>query len=266
MSASRLLIYAASLLLVAAAGCACAADAATTPARPAGQANPASAPPADPAASSYSLGLYMGSQMHASGLQGTVSLEQLKKGLSDGLAGKVATEDDKARMAQMLRDGRQAIAAHNRAQAQQFLAQNAKATGVVTTDSGLQYVIIKPGDPKGLVPSGSDRVTVHYRGRLLDGTQFDSSDSHPIPATFRLNGGMLKGWQEALRMMKPGAQWRLFVPPDLAYGDSGPAQIPPGSLLVFDLELVKIEAPEPMPMTGRELAIPPGAAPGSPAH
>jgi FKBP-type peptidyl-prolyl cis-trans isomerase len=247
MSASRPLFLATPLLLAFAVA-AVPAEVATAPAATATQPVPAKSPPPDPAASSYSMGLYMGSQLRTSGLQETVSLEQLKKGLVDGLGGKTATEDDKARMAQMLRDGRQAIAARNRKEAQKFLAQNAKASGVVTTDSGLQYVIIKPGDANGKNPTGNDRVTVHYRGRLLDGTQFDSSDSHPIPATFRLSGNMLKGWQEALRLMKPGAQWRLFVPPDLAYGDSGPAQIPPGSLLVFDLELVKFEAPEPLPL------------------
>ena len=192
-----------------------------------------------------------------------MSLEQLRKGLSEGLAGKAATDADKARMAQMLHDGRQAIAARNRTQAQEFLAQNAKVSGVVTTASDLQYAIIKPGDASGATPKLTDRVTVHYRGRLLDGTQFDSSDSHPVPATFRLSGGVIKGWQEVLQLMRPGAQWRVFVPPDLAYGDSGPAQIPPGSLLVFDLELVKIEPAATMPPMNRGPAASGKATPGS---
>jgi FKBP-type peptidyl-prolyl cis-trans isomerase FklB len=202
--------------------------------------------PVDSVAGSYSLGLYFGSQLHTSGLEGTVSLEQLERGLREGLAGKAITDEDTVRMSQMLHDGREAVAAKNRAQASEFLAQNGKIDGVITTSSGLQYTVIKPGD--GSAPKASDRVTVHYRGRLLDGTQFDSSDAHPIPATFRLNGGVIKGWQEALLLMKPGAQWRVFVPPELAYADSVRPGIPPGSLLVFDMELVKIEAPESVPL------------------
>ena len=185
---------------------------------------PAETAPVDPVAGSYSLGLYFGNQLHTSGLDGTVSLEQLERGLREGLAGKAATEEDKARMSQMLHDGREAVAAQNRAQAREFLAQNGKIDGVVTTASGMQYTIIKPGD--GSAPKATDRVTVHYRGRILDGTQFDSSDAHAMPATFRLNGGVIKGWQEALLLMKPGAQWRVFVPPDLDYGDDSPARHP----------------------------------------
>jgi FKBP-type peptidyl-prolyl cis-trans isomerase FklB len=219
---------------------------------------PSDTTPVDPLAGSYSLGLYFGNQLHTSGLDGTVSVEQLERGLREGLAGKVATEEDKTRMSQMLRNGREAVAAHNRAQAGEFLAQNGKIDGVVTTASGLQYTIIKPG--AGPTPKTTDQVTVHYRGRLLDGTQFDSSDAHAMPATFRLSGGVIKGWQEALLLMKQGAQWRAFVPPDLAYGDTSRPGIPPGSLLVFDLELVKIEPPERTPLQGT-----PPKGPGAPA-
>ncbi len=209
---------------------------------------PADSAPVDPAAGSYSVGLYFGSQLHTSGLNTTLSVEQLERGLRDGLAGKAPTDEDKNRMSQMLHDGRESVAAQNRAQARDFLAQNGKVNGVLTTASGMQYTVIKPGE--GSAPKSTDRVTVHYRGRLLDGTQFDSSDAHPIPATFRLNGGVIKGWQEALLLMKPGAQMRAFVPPDLAYGDAARPGIPPGSLLVFDLELVKIEPPDAAPLQG----------------
>lgn len=195
----------------------------------------------DPAAASYSLGLYVGSQLRSSGVESTISVDQLQKGLHDGLSGKIPTEDDKSRMSQMMHMGREAIASQNRAQAQDFLAQNAKVEGVVTTASGLQYAILKPGDAAAAAPKITDTVTVHYRGRLLDGTQFDSSDAHAMPATFRIKGGVIKGWQEALLLMKPGAQWRLFVPPDLAYDMASRPGIPPGSLLVFDLELLRIE-------------------------
>jgi FKBP-type peptidyl-prolyl cis-trans isomerase len=127
------------------------------------------------------------------------------------------------------------------------MAQNGKIQGVVSTASGLQYTIVKPGNSKAASPQPTDRVSVQYRGRLLDGTIFDSSDMHPMAATFSLNGGVIKGWREAMLLMKPGAEWRVFVPPDLAYGDNPPPRIPPGSLLVFDIQLVKIEPPIAMP-------------------
>jgi FKBP-type peptidyl-prolyl cis-trans isomerase len=153
-------------------------------------------------------------------------------------------------MSQMLHTGRDAVAGQNRAQAQDFLAHNAQAEGVVTTASGLQYAVLKPGNATASAPKITDTVTVHYRGRLLDGTQFDSSDAHAMPATFRINGGVIKGWQEALQLMKPGAQWRLFVPPALAYDAATRPGIPPGSLLVFDLELLRIEPPQVPPANG----------------
>lgn len=228
---------------------------------------PAEGTAVDPAAASYSLGLYLGSQLRASGVEGTISVDQLQKGLHDGLGGKVPSEDDKSRMSAMLHAGKDAVASQNRAQAQDFLAHNAKVEGVVTTASGLQYAILKPGDATAAPPRLTDTVTVHYRGRLLDGTQFDSSDAHAMPATFRIKGGVIKGWQEALVLMKPGAQWRLFVPPELAYDTASRPGIPPGSLLVFDLELVRIEPPQTLPPN----SAPPkpggardGAAPGAP--
>jgi FKBP-type peptidyl-prolyl cis-trans isomerase FklB len=227
--------------------------AAAAPAAPAAPAPSAQGATEDPAAASYSLGLYLGSQLRGSGIEGTLSMDQLQKGLHDGLGGKVPTEDDKSRMSAMLHTGKEAVASQNRAQAQDFLAHNAKQDGVVTTASGLQYTILKPGDAGAATPKITDTVTVHYRGRLLDGTQFDSSDAHAMPATFRINGGVIKGWQEALQLMKPGAQWRLFVPPELAYDTASRPGIPPGSLLVFDLELLRIEPPQ---------TLHPGAAPG----
>src|ERR1700741_1640141 len=113
---------------------------------------PAEGAAADSAAASYSLGLYLGGQLRASGLEGTVSVEQLQKGLHDGLGGKAPSEDDKARMSAMLHAGRDTVATQNRAQAKDFLEQNAKAQGVVTTASGLQYTILKPGDAVASAP------------------------------------------------------------------------------------------------------------------
>lgn len=220
---------------------------------PAAAGPPAESTPVDPLAGSYSLGLYFGSQLRNSGLDGTVSFEQLERGMREGLAGKAATEEDKARMSQLLRNGREAFAARNRAQARDYLAKNAAAEGVVTTASGLQYRVFAPGDAKAASPALRDHATVNYRGRLIDGTEFDNSDAHPQAAVFTV-GNVLKGWNEALLLMKPGAKWRLFVPPELAYGDNSPSLIPPGALLIFDLELLKVESPPPLSQPHRKEA------------
>jgi FKBP-type peptidyl-prolyl cis-trans isomerase len=142
----------------------------------------------------------------------------------------------------LLRSAKEAIGAKNKTAAREFLAKNAKTAGVTTTASGLQYKILSPGDAASASPKPTDQVTVQYRGRLLNGTEFDSSYSHGQAASFKLNA-VIKGWQEALPMMKPGAKWQLFVPPELAYDVNTPATIPPGSLLVFDIELLKVDAP-----------------------
>src|SRR5260221_3595052 len=215
----------------------------TVPAAPAAaDATAATAAPAADEASSYSVGLTFGSQLRKSGLEQSLSLDAIARGMKDGLAGKALSPDDQDRAMKLLRAGRDAVATRNRAAASAFLAQTGTVNGVVTTASGLQYTIIKEGDSKAPSPSLKDRVTVHYRGRLLDGTEFDSSDKHQQAATFRLDS-VLKGWREALQLMKPGAQWRVFIPPELAYGDNTPQSIPPGSMLVFDVELVKVEPP-----------------------
>ncbi|MGH8148863.1 MAG: FKBP-type peptidyl-prolyl cis-trans isomerase, partial [Steroidobacteraceae bacterium] len=107
-----------------------------------------------------------------------------------------------------------------------------------TTASGLQYRILRPGS--GAPPRPTDEVTVNYRGTLLDGTEFDSSYKRGMPATFPVNH-VIKGWREALVLMKPGSKWELYVPPELAYGEDSPPPIPPGSLLEFQVELLSIK-------------------------
>jgi FKBP-type peptidyl-prolyl cis-trans isomerase FklB len=104
--------------------------------------------------------------------------------------------------------------------------------------SGLQYKVIKEG--AGKTPGLSDKVTVHYRGTLIDGTLFDSSFRRNKPATFSVNG-VIKGWTEALQLMKEGAKWQLFIPPDLAYGDKRTGIIEPNSTLIFDVELIELK-------------------------
>ncbi len=121
----------------------------------------------------------------------------------------------------------------------EFLAQNALNPGVIQLESGLQYKIIEEGD--GPSPGSSDKVTTHYIGKLIDGTVFDSSIERGNPISFKVNG-VIKGWQEALPMMKTGSKWMLYIPYDLGYGARGAgASIPPYSTLIFEIELLSID-------------------------
>ena len=214
-------------------------SAATVPLAP----TPAAPPePVADDASSYSVGLTFGNQMHTNGLDRALSLDAVVRGLKDGLSGKAVSSADRDRALQLVRAGREAEAARNRGLARDFLAKNGAIAKVTTTASGLQYTVFAAGDAKAAAPTLKDRVTINYRGRLLDGTEFDNSDAHAQAATFGL-AGVIKGWREALLLMKPGAKWRLFVPPALAYDTFTPPAIPPGSLLIFDIELLKVEPP-----------------------
>jgi FKBP-type peptidyl-prolyl cis-trans isomerase len=213
---------------------------------PGGQQSASSAPvsPAEvKAQGSYSLGVLLGVQLHQAGLNASnVSFEKLLQGLRDATSGKTQPSmQDRERVQVLIVRVQAAAAQGNRAAAQKFLAENAKRPGVKTTPSGLQYKVVSQGS--GASPHPTDQVVVNYRGTLLNGTEFDSSYKRGQPATFQVNG-VIRGWTEALLMMKPGAKWQLYIPPDLAYGDRSPAPVvPPGSLLKFDVELVKIEPP-----------------------
>ncbi|MBI5217680.1 MAG: FKBP-type peptidyl-prolyl cis-trans isomerase [Bacteroidia bacterium] len=124
---------------------------------------------------------------------------------------------------------------------QKFLEENKKKPGIVTTQSGLQYIAVKEG--KGENPKPTDIVSVHYKGTLINGTVFDSSEGKD-PVSFPVNR-VIPGWTEALQLMKPGAKFQLFIPYNIAYGDRGAGQqIEPYSTLIFDVELLKIEKPE----------------------
>ncbi len=120
---------------------------------------------------------------------------------------------------------------------QKFLAENAKKEGVKTTESGLQYKIIKEGN--GKTPTASDKVKVNYEGKLIDGTVFDSSYKRKKPAVFGVKQ-VIKGWTEALMMMKEGSKWEIYVPYELAYGDRAAGDIKPFSTLIFKVELLKV--------------------------
>lgn len=127
----------------------------------------------------------------------------------------------------------------NRKAGEDFLKENKLKEGVITTPSGLQYKVMKQGE--GAVPQRTDKVKVHYEGRLVDGTVFDASAKHGTePATFRADQ-VIKGWTEALTMMPVGSKWQLFIPYQLAYGERETGNIKPFSMLIFDVELVDIE-------------------------
>ena len=205
--------------------------------KPAAAAAPAAAAPSP----SYSAGLQFGESLHRAGITTELDYDAFVRGFKDALAGKASTPEDKERLNQLITEVRNNLVSRNHAAAREFLAKNATAKGIVTTASGLQYKIVEAGDAKAASPSATDHVTVQYRGKLLDGTEFDSSYSRGTPATFQVSG-VIKGWQEALVLMKPGAKWQLFIPPELAYDVNSRPPIPPGSLLLFDVELVSVGA------------------------
>ena len=192
---------------------------------------------------SYSAGVQIGESMHRAGLSTELDLADFMRGVKDALGGKASTPEDRERLNQFMAEVHKNILDRNHEAARSFLSKNGAAKGVVTTASGLQYRIIEGGDESGASPGPTDKVVVNYRGRLLDGTEFDSSYARGTPATFQLNG-VIKGWQEALALMKPGAKWQLFIPPELAYDANSRPPIPPGSLLLFDVELISVGAPK----------------------
>jgi peptidylprolyl isomerase/FKBP-type peptidyl-prolyl cis-trans isomerase FklB len=125
----------------------------------------------------------------------------------------------------------------NKAEAKAFLAKTAKEPGVRTTPSGLQYKIVRNGPATGMRPQEGDLIKVHYEGKLPDGTVFDSSYERGAPAAMPLDG-LIPGWIEALKLMRPGDEWIIFLPPELGYGAEGAGKIPPNSALIFRIELI----------------------------
>lgn len=190
--------------------------------------------------SGYLFGLTFGEQLHGAGVGDQVSIEDIERGLKDGLQGKKSTPADRQQIQEFVRAAMAAAITRNQMAAKDFLARNGHEKGVTTTASGLEYKVISAGDRKAPAVAPTDGVTVQYRGKLLDGTEFDSTYARGAPATFTVNG-VIPGWQEALVLMKPGAKWQLFVPPELAYGARPQPGIPGGSLLIFDVELVSVK-------------------------
>ena len=194
---------------------------------------------------SFAFGVTFGEQLRRSGVSEGIVMDALTRGVADAFAGKKLDLAGQQQLTQYVRHVREMEGARNEAVASDYLANNAKAKGVKTTASGLQYRMVVPGKAKAASPRPDDQVTVQYAGKLLDGTEFDSSYTHGAPSTFQANH-TLKGWQEALGMMKPGSKWQLFIPPNLGYGSSPPPGIPPGSLLVYDIELVSYQPASPI--------------------
>jgi peptidylprolyl isomerase/FKBP-type peptidyl-prolyl cis-trans isomerase FklB len=120
-----------------------------------------------------------------------------------------------------------------------FLVKNAAEPGVKSLPSGLQYVVVRSGAADGVRPLPGDQIKVHYEGKLLSGEVFDSSYDRGVPAVMPLDG-LIPGWVEALQLMRPGDEWRIFVPAELGYGDQGGGPIPPGATLVFRIELIDV--------------------------
>jgi FKBP-type peptidyl-prolyl cis-trans isomerase len=237
-----------------------ASGAAPAPSAPAREA----ARPDDP---SFNLGLVLGNQLEHSGLAGKVKLDALVRGMRRGLAGAPVSPEQRAQATQFMRGARDTLADQNRAAAKDFLARNKSTAGVQATATGLQYRVISDGDATRATPRTTDQVTVRYRASLLDGRTFDSSDAHAEAATFRMTS-ILKGWQEALPKMHPGANWQLWVPPELAYDAHPPPGIPPGALIIYELELIKVVAPPVDPQLLRKGTgagkPPPAAKPAAP--
>jgi FKBP-type peptidyl-prolyl cis-trans isomerase FklB len=196
---------------------------------------------------SYIIGMDIGANFKKQSID--IDPDILARGIKDGLSGakplisepeakEVMTAFEKEMRAR--RETVQKTAGEkNKKEGEAFLAENKKKEGVKTLPSGLQYKVIKAGT--GKKPAAADTVTTHYRGTLIDGTEFDSSYKREKPATFQVSG-VIPGWTEALQLMEEGAKWQLFVPPNLAYGERGAGQvIGPHATLIFEVELISIQ-------------------------
>ena len=160
-----------------------------------------------------------------------------KDNLVAGFIAAVLSKDQKMTMEEAQEYIQEAQYGSNREAGEKFLAENKTKEGVQVTPSGLQYKVIKQGE--GTVPTTTDKVSVHYRGTLIDGTEFDSSYKRNKPAEFGVTQ-VIKGWTEALTMMPVGSKWELYIPQELAYGSRGQSQIKPFSTLIFEVELLDI--------------------------
>jgi len=210
---------------------------------------------------SYALGLSLGNNWKRLEIQpGDLDFDQLGRGVKTVLGGDkpLLTEQEGAEILKKFQqdltarqqERRKQLGEKNKKEGEAFLAENKTKPGVIELPSGLQYKVITEGT--GPMPKATDTVVAHYRGTLLDGTEFDSSYSRNQPLTRQVTG-LVKGWQEALQLMKTGSKWQLFIPPGLAYAEHGsPPKIGPDATLIFEMELLSIQAPPP-PVTNAPL-------------
>ena len=189
---------------------------------------------------SYSWGLAMGNQLKGMGVK-ELDSESFKDGVKvafDGGTPAISMEEAQKIINEFLTELEAKATKAAREAGEKFLAENKKNANVKETASGLQYIVEKEGT--GVKPTAQDEVTVHYTGKLLDGTVFDSSVNRGEPATFPLNR-VIPGWTEGVQLMSEGAKYTFFIPSDLAYGPQGiPNAIPPHSTLIFEVELIKV--------------------------
>lgn len=203
----------------------------------------ASAFQGDAARASYSLGFTIASNLQEQFGDG-IEQEALVSGIVDRLQGRerqVSEEAAQQALTALAEKQKQIALARSDATLAagiEYLEENGNRDGITTTASGLQYEVLVAGE--GAKPTAADTVTTHYHGTLIDGRVFDSSVDRGRPASFAVNG-VIRGWTEALQLMGVGSKWRLFIPPELAYGERAVGSIPANSTLIFDVELLSID-------------------------
>ncbi|HAR63013.1 MAG: hypothetical protein DKM50_02000 [Candidatus Margulisiibacteriota bacterium] len=196
---------------------------------------------------SYALGLNIGGSLSQLGDDAKLNIDLLSRGIKDRMSGNqpLITQEQFVAVMKQLQEKQKVnekkeseLAEKNLSAGQKFLANNKKVAGVIETKSGLQYLVLTKGT--GAKPKATDRVSVHYRGTLINGTEFDSSYKRGVPATLALNG-VIPGWTEALQLMNVGSKYKLFIPSHLGYGENGAGEtIGPNSALIFEVELIDI--------------------------
>ena len=189
---------------------------------------------------SYALGLSMGHNFLGSGIK-SLNVEDFAKGVEAVYKQEkpeISFDEAKKIINEFFSNLQDEIAETNKQAGKEFLAENAKRSGVVVLPSGLQYEVLAEG--KGRKPKATDKVQCHYHGTLIDGQVFDSSIQRGTPAVFGINQ-VIPGWEEALQLMPEGSRWKLYIPSDLAYGEQGAGgSIPANATLIFEVELIKI--------------------------
>lgn len=220
-------------------------------------------PPAfknDKEKASYAIGMYFGNMIKRNSID--VDVDAVTSGMKDVVAGgecKLTEQEGQAAIREYQQKERAKLAEKNTKEGETFLAENKKKPGVKThtvtlpngTTAEMQYKVITEGT--GATPKSNDVVRVNYKGTLINGKEFDNSAKHGgQPARFPVNA-VVRGWTEALQMMKVGSKWDLYLPSSLAYGDNGRPGIEPGSTLIFEMELVGIDAPHPPPQAAQPL-------------